>query len=124
MFPLGSPAIPNVQVGSYLGQHGTGPLSPTGEIVRSHNDPLHHIDDEASQVVETQDLVSKFMFFATFEQRAKQDAEKKRKVFRITPPREDQLQVDDDAVVLPKSARRCMAVNCAVCKLRVIFVFC
>ncbi|KAF2348270.1 hypothetical protein FHG87_020974 [Trinorchestia longiramus] len=87
------------------------PQTPPGDIVRCH-DPLN--DDPHA---ETEDLASKFMFFATFEKRQKQEAEKKRKVFRITPPREEQVPL------LPpgggaKPPRRCMAVNCAVCKLR------
>ncbi|XP_047736745.1 uncharacterized protein LOC125177988 [Hyalella azteca] len=87
------------------------PQTPTGDIVRCHD----AVDDDPQ--VETQDLASKFMFFATFEQRQKQEAERKRKVFRITPPREAQVPELPPELVA-KTMRRCMAVNCAVCKLR------
>lgn len=70
---------------------------------------------------EKSSLADRFKFFATYEERAQDDANKRRKkLFRFTPPRDGEDQVDEDLVKthLPK---RCMAFNCAVCRLRVIF---
>lgn len=71
---------------------------------------------------EKSSLADRFKFFATYEERAHDDDANKRrkKLFRFTPPRDGEDQVDEDLVKthLPK---RCMAFNCAVCRLRVIF---
>ena len=85
------------------------------EIVKSS-------DSKDDFSVNTQDLRARFKFFLNYEAEEDQKREEARKVFRMTPPREDD-QVDDSssakASVLPKP---CMAPNCSGCKLRVIYL--
>lgn len=76
--------------------------------------------NEEGEGLETSSLVERFKFFATYEDRAKEEKKKPRKLFRITPPKDGEDQVDEE-LVKTHLPRPCMAINCAVCRLRVIF---
>lgn len=77
-------------------------------------------DDSNEEDDEMSSLADRFKFFATYEERAKEADKKQKKLFRCSSPPDGEDQVDEDLVKthLPK---RCMAFNCAVCRLRVIF---
>lgn len=93
-----------------------------GKRIRNFTSMIFEDDsNEEDEEEEKSSLADRFKFFATYEERATDDANKRRKkLFRFTPPRDGEDQVDEDLVKthLPK---RCMAFNCAVCRLRVIF---
>lgn len=92
-----------------------------GKRIRNFTSQVFEDDSEEEEEDEKSSLADHFKFFATYEERAKDDGNKrKKKLFRFTPPRDGEDQVDEDLVKthLPK---RCMAFNCAVCRLRVIF---
>ena len=76
--------------------------------------------NENDYSVDTTDLASRFKFFATYEKRKEEEDRQEKKRFRITPPREGIDQVEEPAI--KANVKRCMAVNCAVCRLRVIQV--
>lgn len=68
--------------------------------------------------VDTSDLANRFRFFLDYEKNKEKELESKRKVFRITPPREGTDQVLlDVALTKANMPKPCMAVNCAECKL-------
>ena len=85
------------------------------DIIRCHDAALEE------EPVETEDLASKFMFFAKFEDRQKESEAAPRKVFRITPPRDSAQGVGayGEDLVVPVLKNKCAAPNCSVCKLRV-----
>jgi len=85
------------------------------DIVRYHD----AIAEEEETASSGKDLASKFMFFATFEDRKKEEDATRKKVFRMTPPRDGVENQVPDSPLLAPTAKRCMAVNCAVCRLRV-----
>lgn len=93
-----------------------------GKRIRNFTSQVFEDDsEEEEEEDEKSSLAERFKFFATYEERCEEDKEKRRKkLFRFTPPRdgEDQVDEDLDKTHLPK---RCMAFNCAVCRLRVIF---
>lgn len=74
--------------------------------------------DGEEEGIESSNILDRFKFFATYEERAKEKERKKKKVFRITPPREG-AQVDEE-LLKAHMPKRCMAINCPVCRLRVI----
>jgi len=84
------------------------------DIIRCHDAALEE------EPVETEDLASKFMFFAKFEDRQKESEAAPRKVFRITPPRDSAQGVGayGEDLVVPVLKNKCAAPNCSVCKLR------
>ncbi|KAK8747475.1 hypothetical protein OTU49_017534 [Cherax quadricarinatus] len=67
-------------------------LSREGKRIRNFTSQVHGEqsqdgnDDEVS--IENSSLVNRFKFFATYEERVKQEEKKRRKVFRFTPPRD------------------------------------
>lgn len=92
-----------------------------GKRIRNFTSQVFEDDSDEEEEEERSSLADHFKFFATYEERAKDEGNKrKKKLFRFTPPRDGEDQVDEDLVKthLPK---RCMAFNCAVCRLRVIF---
>ena len=63
-------------------------------------------------------LSSRFQFFANYEERMKEKEQEKKKPFQL--PSTERTKVVE-AVLAAKPLRpKCMAYNCAVCKLRVI----
>ncbi|XP_076066324.1 uncharacterized protein LOC143039888 [Oratosquilla oratoria] len=57
------------------------PENQSAEVIKANEE----VDDFH---VETSDLASRFKFFATYEDRLKEESKKNRKVFRVTPPRD------------------------------------
>ncbi|ROT81579.1 putative biorientation of chromosomes in cell division protein 1-like 1 isoform X4 [Penaeus vannamei] len=72
--------------------------------------------DGEEEGLESSNILDRFKFFATYEERVKEQERKKKKVFRITPPR-DGAQVDEE-LLKAHMPKRCMAINCPVCRLR------
>lgn len=92
-----------------------------GKRIRNFTSQIFEDEDESNEEEEERSsLADRFKFFATYEERAKEDAKRRKKLFRCStdPDGEDQVDEELDKTHLPK---RCMAFNCAVCRLRVIF---
>ena len=70
--------------------------------------------------MEGKDLTSKFLFFANYEEREKEKIEKKRKPFQLQHYEKAKV-VEAIVKAKPMVPKSCMAINCAVCRLRVIY---
>ncbi|XP_063858407.1 uncharacterized protein LOC135099804 isoform X4 [Scylla paramamosain] len=93
-------------------------LSRDGKRIRNFTSQIFEDEDESNEEEgERSSLADRFKFFATYEERAKEDAKRRKKLFLCSsdPDGEDQVDEDLDKTHLPK---RCMAFNCAVCRLR------
>ncbi|KAK3872878.1 hypothetical protein Pcinc_022075 [Petrolisthes cinctipes] len=70
-------------------------LSRDGKRIRNFASQVFDDENDSNEEdegLETSSLVERFKFFATYEDRAKEDKKKPRKLFRLTPPRDGEDQ--------------------------------